>query len=234
MSGGPPDSARLRLRLRIALLVGAFVSMIVLSSMLVSSAGAQDDGDGGLIPTSTTTTEPEDTTTTEATTTSIEETTTTYNESTTTFTQSSPVYQAPATTEAQIIETTTSESVTTTTGRNVLIPGDGTEGAESTTTSSTTVVKASDVASSGIDETTKVWLVVAGLVAIALAVMAWTAYYWRSTRPGSAADDSATLAPGSMNAETATKPVPGAAPANAGANPAVRTVLVKNVPPKGR
>lgn len=71
---------------------------------------------------------------------------------------------------------------TTSTARDLLVGGDGTDGAESTTTTSTTVLEvAADDGS--VDEETQIWLIVAGLVAVAALIGVWTWRYWVRTRP---------------------------------------------------
>lgn len=149
-------------------------------------AGAQLIDPG---PTTTTTEVPVETTTTEA----PEEPTTTDAPRQTTTTRSTPTTQrATTTTEAfeedavgeEEVETeteVTEPEETTTTGRDLLVPGDGSDGAQSTTTTSTTIAEVA--ADGGIDEETQIWLVVAGLVVVALLIGAWTVRYWRRTRP---------------------------------------------------
>lgn len=76
---------------------------------------------------------------------------------------------------------------TSTTLRDLLVPGDGTDGAQLTTTSTTA---APEVAADGaLDEETQVWLIVAGLVAVALLIGAWTVRFWLRTRPTGAPED---------------------------------------------
>jgi len=75
--------------------------------------------------------------------------------------------------------TTTSTSLPVATSNDVLVPGDGTEGAESTTTTVATTTVSED----GADDGTLVALVVAGLVLVALAVAVLTWRYWAATRP---------------------------------------------------
>jgi cobalamin biosynthesis Mg chelatase CobN len=71
---------------------------------------------------------------------------------------------------------------TTSTARDLLVGGDGTDGAESTTTTSTTVVEVA--ADDGtLDEEAQIWLIVAGLVAVAALIGVWTWRYWVRTRP---------------------------------------------------
>lgn len=120
--------------------------------------------------------DPECTTTTsdtviETTTTFVETTTTTFLETTTTF------GQAPTT--AEVVQTTTSTSLDVSTSQNVLVPGDGTEGAESTTTTETPTTIASDSASDG--PLLAVIVVAMLLLAVAVGVLTWR--YWVATRP---------------------------------------------------
>src|SRR3546814_997755 len=74
-----------------------------------------------------------------------------------------------------------SEALTVSTTSDLLVAGDGTEGAESTTTSTTVV--ATSVDDSGTSDGTLIALVIAGLVALALAVAFLTWRYWAATRP---------------------------------------------------
>lgn len=77
---------------------------------------------------------------------------------------------------------------TTSTSRDLLVSGDGSEGAQSTTTTSTTLV---EVAAEGdtLDEETRIWLVVAGLVVVAVLIGVWTWRYWVRTKPAVVADE---------------------------------------------
>ncbi|MFZ6003729.1 MAG: hypothetical protein ACOYXM_07310 [Actinomycetota bacterium] len=68
----------------------------------------------------------------------------------------------------------------TSTSDDVLVPGDGTEGAELTTT---TEVTATRISSGGPSDGTLIALVVLGLVVIALVVAVLTWRYWVATRP---------------------------------------------------
>jgi hypothetical protein len=67
-----------------------------------------------------------------------------------------------------------------TTSINVLVPGDGTEGAESTTT---TVQTETRISSTDTSDSTLIALIVGGLVALALFVSILTWRYWAATRP---------------------------------------------------
>jgi hypothetical protein len=64
---------------------------------------------------------------------------------------------------------------------NLLVPGDGTEGAQSTTT--TTVEPVSTSSDGGLSDGTLIGIVVAGLVLIAIAVAVLTWRYWMATKP---------------------------------------------------
>ena len=189
---GPDPTARRR---RIALLVApAALALGVVAGTGVS--GAQ------IPPLFTTTTEPppETTTTTEP----PPETTTTEPPAATTTTQRSTPTTARATTTTTAVEDddvavdddvvtgdgdaeetdegseVTEPAPTSSTLRDLLVPGDGSDGAQSTTTTSTTVAEGDE---DGVDEETQVWLIVAGLVAVALLIGAWTVRYWRRTQP---------------------------------------------------
>lgn len=142
------------------------VTLVVLSP---SPAAAQQCVPGvtcdSVTTESTTTTSDVSTTTTEAT------TSTTARQTTTTARQTT-------TTRAQATTTTTVETVTT--ANNVLVPGDGTEGAQSTTTTTATTATVSD---DGPSDATLITLVIAGLLLIALVVAVLTWRYWVATRP---------------------------------------------------
>jgi len=131
--------------------------------------------------------EPVDDTTTSTTTllettTTVEETTTTQARPSTTTTR--PASRPTTTTMVEVEITTTTLGVTTST--NLLVPGDGTEGAESTTTSEATVAISST--DDGPSDGTLIGIVVVGLVLIALAVGVLTWRYWLATRPLPAED----------------------------------------------
>lgn len=91
--------------------------------------------------------------------------------------------------EAEAEETTTSEA-TVTTVSNLLVPGDGTHGAESTTTTSTELIAAT-AEDDGPSDGTLIALVIAGLVVVALAVGILTWRYWAATRPPALEDEAA-------------------------------------------
>lgn len=80
---------------------------------------------------------------------------------------------------------TTEERVTTTvfrvsTSLDLLVPGDGTEGAESTTTTEAALVSGDD---GGLSDNQLVALIVGGLVVLGGAVGTLTWRYWRATEP---------------------------------------------------
>ena len=72
---------------------------------------------------------------------------------------------------------------TTSTARDLLVSGDGSDGAQATTTSSTTVVEVAADDDGALDEQAQIWLIVAGLVLVALLIGVWTWRYWVRTRP---------------------------------------------------
>lgn len=122
----------------------------------------------------------QETSTTESTTPTTSAVTTSTTEATTSTTarQTTTTARQTATTRAQATTTTTVETVTT--ANNVLVPGDGTEGAQSTTTTVATVAAVSD---DGPSDATLIALVIAGLLLIALVVAVLTWRYWVATRP---------------------------------------------------
>jgi hypothetical protein len=83
------------------------------------------------------------------------------------------------TTPATEPTTTTERSVTVVTTHDLLLPGDGTEGAESTTTTIERVA----VGKSGLSDDQLIVLVVAGLSVVSLAMALLTWRYWSATRP---------------------------------------------------
>lgn len=111
-----------------------------------------------------------------------EVTSTTEARATTTTTERATVTTAArssATTAGETATTTTVETVTTVS--NLLVPGDGTDGAESTTT--TVVGVAPGTGDGGLSDGTLIALVIAGLLLIALVVSVLTWRYWVATRP---------------------------------------------------
>ncbi|MGK2949464.1 MAG: hypothetical protein ACSLFP_12865 [Acidimicrobiales bacterium] len=162
-------SRRHLLALVAALLVGALAFLV--PSALASAGPLECDPPDVLCePTTTTPTTVEETTTSLATTTTAappppQSTSTTVRRTTTT--------------ERQVLSTTTT-ALDVTTSLDVLVPGDGTEGAESTTTTVQTVTR---VSSDGTSDGTLIAIIVGGLVALALFVSVLTWRYWAATRP---------------------------------------------------
>lgn len=100
----------------------------------------------------------------------------------TTTTVRAPVTTVPrATTTSARATTTTTTVETITTVTNLLVPGDGTDGAESTTTTLTST--AATVTDDGPSDGTLIALVIAGLLVIAVVVSLLTWRYWVATRP---------------------------------------------------
>jgi hypothetical protein len=152
-------------RARLAALGAA--GLLAAIPLLGSTALAQDPPGPTTSTTSTTTTTTAPTTTTTAPT-----TTTTFRSTTTT--------QRQTATTVERVATTTSTSLDVTTSVDVLVPGDGTEGAESTTTTTQTPTT---VSNGGTSDATLLRLIVGGLVLLAVAVAILTWRYWAATRP---------------------------------------------------
>lgn len=163
-------------------LLAALIASVVVGLMAPGTAAAQPCDDLQLPGCTTDPTEPpptEPSTTIEATTTTaaaptttepaVERTTTTRRTATTT-----------ATTTGVVVATTTSSTISVSTSVNLLVPGDGTEGAESTTTSAAPKLAAKD---SGPSDQQLLGIVIGGLVLMALAVAVLTWRYWKATRP---------------------------------------------------
>ena len=121
--------------------------------------------------------------TTEPTTTSSETTSTTLVETTTTAppqqTTSTSTVRRTTTTERQVVASTTT-TLNVTTSINLLVPGDGTEGSESTTTTLQTQTR---ISGGGTSDGTLIALIVGGLLALAVFVSVLTWRYWAATRP---------------------------------------------------
>jgi hypothetical protein len=83
--------------------------------------------------------------------------------------------------EEAAAETYDGQGITFTTVANLLVPGDGTEGAQATTT---TTAPQPDEGSSADDENRLIWMIIAGLGAVAVLVAVLTWRYWLLTRPG--------------------------------------------------
>jgi hypothetical protein len=137
--------------------VAALPAVVFALLLLPRVAHAQSDECGLLDPDCLAST----TSTTEETTTTEEETTTTRERTTTTR------------------EEVTTSTITITTLHDVLIPGDGTAGAETTTTTA----PGSVTGSSGISDETLIMAIVAALGAVAVIVAVLTWRYWHATRP---------------------------------------------------
>jgi cobalamin biosynthesis Mg chelatase CobN len=173
----------IRARRTLAALALALGSTVLLAGW-AAPASAQDDGGDPPItvlppgdPTTTTVSE-------EPTTTTVANTTTSSSTSAAPVVTAAPTTTRPAPrpTTTSVVEveiTTTTLGVTTST--NLLVPGDGTEGAESTTTTET-IAAVSDE-DSGLSDGTLIGIVVAGLVLIAIVVGILTWRYWAATRP---------------------------------------------------
>jgi len=110
---------------------------------------------------------------------SSSETTTSLVETTTTFRQTTTTRRQTATTAERVV-TTTSTSLDVATSLNVLVLGDGTEGAELTTTTTQTPTTISD---DGTSDGALLALIVGGLLVLAVAVSILTWRYWAATRP---------------------------------------------------
>lgn len=143
--------------------------------------------DCGIIPqpgcTSTTTQPTTSSTVKPTTSTSLRSTTTTDDDRVTTTTEDDGFDEEPTsttnrtrTTEQEIVTTTT---LTVTTLHDVLIPGDGTAGAESTTTTSAPTA----TGDSGLSDSQLILIIVAalGTVGVVAGVLTWR--YWSATRP---------------------------------------------------
>ncbi|MFP5256120.1 MAG: hypothetical protein ACLGI8_09750 [Acidimicrobiia bacterium] len=118
----------------------------------------------------------------DSTTTTVAETTTTGAPVVTaapSTTTTRPSSRPTTTTIVEVEITTTTLGLTTST--DLLVPGDGTEGAESTTTTEATVAISNE--GSGPSDGTLIGIVVAGLVLIAVVVSILTWRYWVATRP---------------------------------------------------
>ena len=166
-------SRRARLAALVASVLVASLVMLVGGSGTPTSAGPIDCTLNPAAPECQTTTSFLDTTSTEAeSTTTFEDTTTSFDEVTTT--------RGSATTGDEEVVTTTSTTLEVTTSLNVLVPGDGTEGAESTTT---TTAAPATVSNDGTSDGALLALIVGGLVLLAVAVSILTWRYWVATRP---------------------------------------------------
>lgn len=91
---------------------------------------------------------------------------------------SATAFETTTTPEDAAQETTT--TVGTATSVNLLIPGDGTKGAESTTTTEATATSASD---GGLHDGSLIAIMIVGLVLVGGVVAVLTWRYWVATRP---------------------------------------------------
>jgi len=162
-------------RARLAALAVSTLLAALLAMLLASPARAQDCGVGDLPACVTTTTE--------STTTTIAPTTTPVGPTTTTFTPRATTTtgrQATSTTAERVQDTTPSTSRDVSTSVDLLVPGDGSQGAESTTT---TIETPQMVKDDGASDGTLIATVVVALVVLAFAVSLLTWRYWSATRP---------------------------------------------------
>lgn len=161
-------------RARLAALAVPTLVAALLAMLLAAPSRAQDCGVGDLPACVTTTTE--STTTTIAPTTTTVGTTTTFTPRATTTTGR----QVTSTTAERVQDTTTSTSLDVSTSVDLLVPGDGSQGAESTTTTTEALQTVKD---DGASDGTLIATVVVALVVLALAVSLLTWRYWSATRP---------------------------------------------------
>ncbi len=163
------STAATRRRGAAALVAALLIAWLALALLTTDGrAGAQvlcPDEDQVLVPCPSTT-DPDDTTTTLDDTSTTEDTTDDTTQDT-----------APEPDDDDEVVTAPSFSVTTV--NDLLVPGDGTEGAESTTTTAPELASGSD----GISDDTLILLMVAGLGTLAAVVGVLTWRYWGATRP---------------------------------------------------
>jgi hypothetical protein len=146
-------------------LVGALVALVALA--LLPRVAAAQQCPNILNPACSTSSTEETTSTTE------DESTT----STTEFETTSSTNRRSTTTTEEVA--TTASTVTVSTVNDLLVPGDGTKGAESTTTTGAPVAGSS----SGLSDDQLLLIIVTGLgvVAVVSALLTWR--YWSATRP---------------------------------------------------
>jgi hypothetical protein len=92
-----------------------------------------------------------------------------------------PVVDEAEPVEEEEVAASDAQGITFTTVNNLLVPGDGTEGAQATTT---TTAPQPDEGSSADEENRLIWMIIAGLAAVAVIVAVLTWRYWLLTRPG--------------------------------------------------
>ncbi|MET0728628.1 MAG: hypothetical protein ABWZ76_10070 [Acidimicrobiales bacterium] len=166
----------------IASLLAALLTAFAVVLFLPTWAVPGEAQDGQAQETTTTATPVETSTTTEPSTTTVVRTTTTVRRTTTTTRATTTTQrQTPRTTGEVVATTAAPTTLAVTTSVDLLVPGDGTEGAESTTTTSlmATTISADDGPSDG----TLIAAVIAGLVLVAVTVGVLTWRYWAATRP---------------------------------------------------
>ena len=220
----------IRTRRLLALLIALAAAVPTIGLMdRVSAVPAGEDGTGACDdPTTPGTVEECETTTSSVTilpTTEPPTTTTTFIETTTTTFQTTTTFRSTPTTFEETTTSSTSTTLTSTT--NLLVPGDGSEGSESTTT---TELSNDD---EGVSESTLVWLIITGLLIVAAGIGYLTYRYWRSTAPVEPAKRTGPTT-GSTDATRVDQPVgAGATSANASqSTKANQTVATKPVPSK--
>jgi hypothetical protein len=158
----------------------AFVAAALVAAVTLLAAPAQ------AAPCDTTTSVQLDCQTDTTTITTVTTVTTEQGASTTTARPPTTTATTARQTATTVRQTSTTARATTTsletisTVSNLLVPGDGTQGAESTTT---TVATATTVSDGGLSDGTLIMLVIAGLLLIALVVSLLTWRYWVATRP---------------------------------------------------
>jgi hypothetical protein len=172
------DGAR---RARLVALVASLLTALVVVA-LSSSGSPADAAPLQECPSSTTQGQICASTTSSTTSTPVPSTTSTTVPSTTSSTvirTTSTRGQTAAT--AERVATTTTTTLGVATSIDVLIPGDGTEGAESTTTTTETPTTVSD--GDGTSDAALLGVIVGGLLVLAVAVGILTWRYWVATRP---------------------------------------------------
>jgi cobalamin biosynthesis Mg chelatase CobN len=140
-----------------------------------TAAPAQDCGLPTLPACTTTSITPTTAPTTAPTTTTEQVTSTTEQVTSTTR------HRSTTTTERAVAEPTTTTELTPTTTKDVLVPGDGTKGAQSTTT--TTIQTPTKISTDSSSDGPKIAAIIIGLLVLAVAVGILTWRYFVATRP---------------------------------------------------